>query len=140
MIQDLPSYPQLLLTKTDRFGRFSLFSSSGLVGLGVRKRHCVGNAPIGDKLEATPAAFDRLVQWFAAVLHCSIAFQLAPVRIEAGLSPFDDPAPGRMQRTPPAESSPAIVLNRAIDRVNACSLHPRCLAIDAAVPPEAILI
>jgi hypothetical protein len=44
-----------------------------------------------------------------------------------------DPAPGRSS---PTELSPAIVLNRAIERVNVDSEHPSCPAISGTVQPR----
>ena len=53
----------------------------------------------------------------------------------APISPID-PVPGRMNRTPPADPSPAIVLNRAIERVNVDGEHPSWSAMSPRVKPK----
>ena len=53
-------------------------------------------------------------------------------RTAAGLSPFNDPPPGRM---PPA--SPAIVLNRAMERVIVDNEHPSWSQMLPRVKPRA---
>jgi hypothetical protein len=56
-----------------------------------------------------------------------IRFRLPYALTAAGLSPFDNPAPGRMKRTPAA--SPAISRNLAQARVIVNGEHPSCSAI-----------
>ena len=58
-------------------------------------------------------------------------------RFHSPISPID-PVPGRMNQTPPAETpSPAIVLNRAIERVNVDGEHPSWSAMSPRVKPRA---
>src|ERR1700675_315865 len=68
-----------------------------------------------------------------------IRFRLPYARTAAGLSPFDDPAPGRRKRTPPAGTpSPAISRNLAHARLIVDVLIPNCLAISGTVRPRVL--